>query len=749
MRSTKDEALYLEKRCNILKEKYLNKETKQSLLRIDWGLIQAEIGFMAKILVGVDIPDLPDLSYHKMNIDQDKHWNANSQLAIKQLCVSAFTRLENWGNQTEMIQGKFRKADDLMLKRVIVSDWLKSEILDLEASYKRAQFVMMDLQKKLDTISEQTHTVKSHVELASSELDHLTEKLEDCIQDLAWACNRQDRSQSKLVAALSFGGLGDMPDPSIQPENTDITTEEPKTEVLEEAEIESGSMAEQVIKTQLEEHKLILTTREKEIEDLKRDRQLLLRDEERLLSLFSLSEDRLLETEYVKALQLSIEHYRDRCHHLEQRRIDIEREMDKISVIRQQLVEQAKSEKMAQGMTLETEMRRLEADLNRIRGQRDILLVSVEDQKLKEAREKETQDKIISFANQGKLRIASLETRIGKLKTEQEMAGPFAKEAITFKNLKENISRVQVLLSSLDMIEKKITPSFTSVGLQQNLEKWRSNPLVQSYDYYLEDAQKATLMIEFLEKNESHLLEEIDRVASIYGKLEEQQGKKVFDLAYKRDQALKIQAEKSKYAQTFGSLTAAKEQQIAAVTEKKNTRNRQKDTINGLEEKEKALELQVQEKEGLIRKLLRTIEDERTDLEDITRLCEDYRISLDQYEILINELQKILKEKSKLMEEEKHLQVEIEENYEKMKKKWDKISQGDNPAEQQLVEECEELRALLKCSTCRTRFRTHILTRCMHTFCKNCIDARLETRQRRCPTCSEPFGANDVKNFYL
>lgn len=173
-----------------------------------------------------------------MNIDQDKHWNANSQLAIKQLCVSAFTRLENWGNQTEMIQGKFRKADDLMLKRVIVSDWLKSEILDLEASYKRAQFVTMDLQNKLEAISEQTHAVKSNVELASSELDHLTEKLEDCIQDLVWACKRQDRSESKLVAALSFGGLGDMPDPSIQPENTDTTMEEPKTEVLEEAEIE-------------------------------------------------------------------------------------------------------------------------------------------------------------------------------------------------------------------------------------------------------------------------------------------------------------------------------------------------------------------------------------------------------------------------------------------------------------------------------------------------------------------------------
>lgn len=152
-----------------------------------------------------------------------------------------------------------------------------------------------------------------------------------------------------------------------------------------------------------------------------------------------MGEERLLETEYIKALQLSIEHYRDRCHHLEQKRIEIEREMDKVSSLRQQLIEQAKSEKLSQGIALEGEMKRLEADLNRIRGQRDSLQSLVEEQKLKDIRDKEAQDKIISFANQGKTRIASLETRIAKLKTDQEMAGPFAKEANTFKSLQESI----------------------------------------------------------------------------------------------------------------------------------------------------------------------------------------------------------------------------------------------------------------------------------------------------------------------
>ena len=198
-------------------------------------------------------------------------------------------------------------------------------------------------------------------------------------------------------------------------------------------------MTEQVIKTQLEEHKLILTTREKEIDELKRDRQLLLRDEERLLSMFTMGEERLSETEYVKVLQLSIEHYRDRCHHLEQKRVDIEREMDKVSAMRQQLMEQVKSEKVSQGIALEAEMRRLESDLNRIRGQRDGLQGLVEEQTNKDLRDKEARDKIISFANQGKLRISALETRITKLKADQEMAGPFAKEANTLKSLKDSI----------------------------------------------------------------------------------------------------------------------------------------------------------------------------------------------------------------------------------------------------------------------------------------------------------------------
>lgn len=120
-------------------------------------------------------------------------------------------------------------------------------------------------------------------------------------------------------------------------------------------------------------------------------------------------------------------------------------------------------------------------------------------------------------------------------------------------------SHLNILLSSLEMIEKRTTPMHLSsvTALEQQLDKWKSNALIEAFDSISNESQKSSLMIEFLEKNESHLLEEIDRVAGIYGKLEEQQSKKVFDLAQKRDQALKLQAEVKEKLQLMISIIYA------------------------------------------------------------------------------------------------------------------------------------------------------------------------------------------------
>lgn len=475
-----------------------------------------------------------------MTPDEQKEWCYRNQVLVKELGTKALTRLESWSKQAELIERKYRLEDDIMLKRVLVSDWLTAEIQDLKYSYKHGQVAMGELQKNLDSLLNQSDIIQSNIQVAMTEVDAAAERLEISIQELNAAYKRQDRASSKLVAALNYGGLGDMAEGKAN-ETKEIKEEQkietsPKPETVDET-------TEQATKNQLEENKIILLARDKEFDNLKRDRQLLLREEERLLSMFTMGEDRLVETEYAKTLKLSIEHYRDRCYYLEQRRTDIERKMDKVTATRRLLIDQSKSEKVAQGMTMEAELRRLEGDLNRIRGQRDHFQLLVEEQRAKDAREKEAQEKVISLANQGKLRIAALDKRIVELKAEQELKAPFSTEVAEFEKIQAKLNHMRVLLSSLEMIEKRSVNIFSSDGMKQILEKYKKDPLWEVYDQVKTDSQVLAMMIEFLEKNEGHLLQEIDRVAGIYGKLEEQQNKKVFDLAQKKDQALKLQTE--------------------------------------------------------------------------------------------------------------------------------------------------------------------------------------------------------------
>eukprot|EP01025_Chloroclados_australasicus_P053713 TRINITY_DN6346_c0_g3_i1.p1 TRINITY_DN6346_c0_g3~~TRINITY_DN6346_c0_g3_i1.p1 ORF type:complete len:826 (+),score=96.06 TRINITY_DN6346_c0_g3_i1:268-2745(+) len=55
----------------------------------------------------------------------------------------------------------------------------------------------------------------------------------------------------------------------------------------------------------------------------------------------------------------------------------------------------------------------------------------------------------------------------------------------------------------------------------------------------------------------------------------------------------------------------------------------------------------------------------------------------------------------------------------------------------------------LKCSVCYSRQKSTILVRCLHTFCRECINTCLQTRQRRCPKCKTGFTNNEVKPFSL
>lgn len=82
-------------------------------------------------------------------------------------------------------------------------------------------------------------------------------------------------------------------------------------------------------------------------------------------------------------------------------------------------------------------------------------------------------------------------------------------------------------------------------------------------------------------------------------------------------------------------------------------------------------------------------------------------------------------------------------------KKLDAYSASGVGLVKELEEELAIYKKLMKCNSCHTRDKNAVILKCMHCFCKMCLDIRLETRQRKCPNCGDPFGANDVKQIFL
>ena len=63
--------------------------------------------------------------------------------------------------------------------------------------------------------------------------------------------------------------------------------------------------------------------------------------------------------------------------------------------------------------------------------------------------------------------------------------------------------------------------------------------------------------------------------------------------------------------------------------------------------------------------------------------------------------------------------------------------------------EISSLKGLVVCSVCNGANKDTILLRCSHTFCAKCVKTRLDTRQRKCPTCAQAFSAEDVRPVYF
>ncbi|KAJ1723359.1 E3 ubiquitin-protein ligase bre1 [Coemansia erecta] len=240
---------------------------------------------------------------------------------------------------------------------------------------------------------------------------------------------------------------------------------------------------------------------------------------------------------------------------------------------------------------------------------------------------------------------------------------------------------------------------------------------------------------------------ELQTICDSFAKLEEQNTSKVWDLSAKEQAIARVVAEKSKYEEKFIGLNKDREAQRMANQALRHQNGKQLEHIKAIEERDRMLGQQVALAGNEAQQATAAWQTTQTRLEEaqhrIAELEEQGRALEERARVAAAALGERT-ESLALMEHEKKRAQEALELANRRMREAEKVTDHTG-----LAKLCADYKALLKCPTCQTNFKSHALMRCMHVFCKQCIDSRIETRQRKCPSCSEPFGAKDVRQIYL
>ncbi|KIL65947.1 hypothetical protein M378DRAFT_449286 [Amanita muscaria Koide BX008] len=443
---------------------------------------------------------------------------------------------------------------------------------------------------------------------------------------------------------------------------------------------------------------------------------------------------------------------------------------------------------------LKTMLSKREVDNARLRDQREQLNAEVLERKQKESVKYASMQECKTLAESRSERIIVLESELKRLKSrlaaeardEDLMKFIFAHEANatssdyinTFKNrastAEKKVVALEQSLVSLehdhpDVSKCKKTEAETRQRLAEamaELEKYQSifggSPLppdlsrvTEQLKLKDEELQQLRLVKEQQSQAEASLYVELEKLSTSWEALDRQVKSKIFDLSQLEERLSKSGLEKAKSENKF--FAAMRDKEAVDVERKNLSRNLEKQAklLERLHESERSLRDQVTDLEKEImsfrkacallkrenQKLLMDVDEAKIQAEHVQKEKEAMRASTSQREVQIQAAF------ARLRATEDDL-VRARKGVEQQAQEWKKTPAGTSQNKMD-GGEVQSLKELLRCSICKTNFRNTIITKCMHTFCKHCVEARITTRQRKCPACNILFSQSDVQTLWF
>ncbi|KAG8734547.1 E3 ubiquitin-protein ligase bre1 [Ceratobasidium sp. 423] len=626
-----------------------------------------------------------------------------------------------------------------------------------------------DLRNKLHVAQTEANSLRSEVHLLRGRLADAQTESESLRNSLQTAENKLERAKSQTLQAM--GKKPSQPNGSATP----------PADVKEETPIEAASSSTApngVVSTRSEsEWKSLAESRQQLIDEMNAGHLSALVELKQLKAAFAApTEEMFMGSSSYKLLQEQLSNCKADVEEYKTRWNAVKDELDNLKTNQRAMHEEALSKSQATIEELQSNLQKREADCLRLRETRDALTAEAS---VRRARDSERTNGVMQLKvlvdTRGD-RIAVLMSEIRRLKAaiaaqtgNQDLlqyvmgldigSDPEQGTQMQPSYVADLQARLESAHARLQAVEHPGEAEIELAKFHKSFGRWQDvfgesrENIVAAKEAEL---QAANLKCIELEAVLNDMYTEVDKLSVAWETLDKQNKLKVFDLLALEDKLLKVTTEKAKADNKYFQVMKAKETQEAECKTMSRNMTRQTALIEKYKESQAQMSFQLAlaDKEAVaLKRMVQLLHDR---IEEATREVRGWNIRYEAERARVAELEKQRNQADAAAVEARAAAGKAKEEIKKAQdeaKQASTVSSGakgtSSTREIELQKEKDKVMTILRCSTCVKNFRSHTLLKCMHTFCKDCIDARVTTRQRKCPACNMPFATQDIQQIYF
>ncbi|WVF72955.1 E3 ubiquitin-protein ligase BRE1 [Kwoniella sp. CBS 6097] len=701
---------------------------------------------------------------------------------------------------SQIAQPELEKA---LQSRLPSTKQLVSRFVGLTAKNGQRPTSSEDLQKRCLKLEAEASSLRSNSKLLQSQLSNLTESRDTLQRDLTKAEKAMDRQRMEHDKAAqewkedtartrSVGTPGAGAGPS-RPNGSGHAT--PNGKVEEDVKPfgnGSGPSAAGVLQDTSElEH--LAESRLKQVQSLRADQAHLQQEVDRLKLLANHpSEVALRDSPFFQVYLNQLSTQINRANSLQTRFDSTEKILDVLRGNNQEFRDAVLAESKAETDGLRAQISKKDSDLARLRGQRDDMNAELMERRAREADKLKFAEQVEFLANSRQERITYLTSEVrrlkGKLAADQSAEGylSFLKEdgvdGDYIKSLETNIATAQDQITALTSQLQRVSESAAAEseiqsrteleGAKRALARYERvlgpNPEatedVKQLAKRLEDAEKERKGLELklseAEAATNALYTEVEGLSKSWETLDRTVHSKAFELKDGELRISRLTTEKAKADNKFFSAMRAKEAVEAEWKLAQRTVEKQLKLLERAQEVEQHLRAQIAANEKGMTSLKNSALELQTQLASTTAEKTQLELRLQQSQAALADAQQIMHQRVAEATSEKAARAKLQDEVEtsaktikKMKERQEAMASASHAndmsaSEWQMKEERDKLLKLLRCSCCEQNFKQQVIVKCMHTFCKSCLEARIASRQRKCPACGLAFAKEDIQTLY-